>query len=96
VGKFEGVIGLLLNGLEAESIARMAMPESALGRRPGMVVENEFNNRLIMPTSFWCSPKSEDRCVIEQCHDINTHAMTATGIDKNQAPSSGYGTKNMR
>jgi len=51
-GKFEGVIGLLLNGLGAESAARMAMPATALGERPGMVVENEFNNRLIMPTLF--------------------------------------------
>jgi len=55
LGKFEGVIGLLLNGLGAESAARMATPATALGRRPWMVVENESNNRLIMPTPFWCT-----------------------------------------
>jgi len=49
----EGVIGLLLNGLGAESVARMAMPATTLGRRAWMVVENEFINRPVMPSPFF-------------------------------------------
>ena len=33
-----------LNGLGVGSIARMAMPTTALGRWPGKAIENEFND----------------------------------------------------
>ncbi len=51
----KGVIGLLLNGLGVIKHRQDGDVNDRPRRQPGMAAENEFNNRLIMPASFWCT-----------------------------------------
>ena len=54
-GRLDGMIGLLLNGLGVVKYHQDGDTSDRPRRQPWMAAENEFNDRLIMPDTIWCT-----------------------------------------
>jgi len=54
-GDVDGMIGLLLNGLEVVKRSQDGEVNDRPRRQPWMAAENEFNDSMVIPEPFWCT-----------------------------------------